>query len=98
MQPEEDELRKQVQELEKQLNSPTHFRGRLNELMSHARVHKTTLENRGLVKYSVDGSTLDQVKDFLNLQQGSITHLVDTVKSCLEYLQRMNEDFEKLGI
>lgn len=97
LQPDEKELRNRIQELDKQLNSSTQYRGRLNELMSHVRLHKATSENKSSGKYSLDDSTLDQVKEFLNLQQGSITHLVNTIKACMDYSVKLDEGLREFG-
>lgn len=97
IQPEEEDLKVKIQQLEKELNSPTHYRGRLNELMSHVRLHKATVEKRGDVKYYIDPNAVEWVKQFFCHQQESMSHLVGTIKKCKELVERMEEENEELS-
>lgn len=88
LQGDEEAVKKQLEQLEKEINSPTNFRGRLNELISQLRlVMALEAKNKGI--HSVEGTTLEQVKEFLVAQQSSIKHLVDTLHTSIEYAQGM---------
>jgi nuclear pore complex protein Nup54 len=87
--PEEEALKKKLEEITTDLNSPTQFKGRLNELLSQIRLHKSYTDPRTTTKYNVDATALGPVKEFLSIQQESVKHLVSTTKTDLETLKEM---------
>jgi len=96
VQPDEEVLKKKLEELSSDLNSPTQFKGRLNELLSQIRLHKSTADPRSSCKYSIDPCALPAVKEFLSIEQESVKHLVATTRSDLETLKEMMEGVIKL--
>ena len=81
IQAEEEQLKEQLEKLNEELNSPTQFKGRLNELLSQIRLRKAENEMRGSTRYTLEPTELAEIKEFLTMQQDSIKHLVDTTKT-----------------
>jgi nuclear pore complex protein Nup54 len=96
LQPEEEILKKKLEEMDSELNSPTQYKGRLNELLSQIRLHKSSLDGRPIPRYNIDPSSLIPVKEFLFIQQESVKHLVATIKSDEETVKEMGASINKM--
>ena len=75
-----------LENMNSEMNSPTQFKGRLNELLSQIRLHKSSNDNRTM-RYSVENSAISQIKEFLSVQQESLKFLIETSKSDFEQLK-----------
>ncbi|XP_072405722.1 nucleoporin p54 isoform X2 [Chiloscyllium punctatum] len=84
IQAEEEQLRVQLDTIQSELNAPTQFKGRLNELMSQIRMQNHVGAVRSEERYSVDGDLLGEIKQHLKLQQEGLTHLISVLKEDLE--------------
>lgn len=95
-QPEEDSIKKRLEEMDAELNSPTQYKGRLNELLSQIRLHRSSVEGRPIPKCNVDTLSLFPIKEFLGIQQESVRHLVATTKTDAESVKQMSETIDKV--
>uniref|UniRef100_UPI00398F4961 nucleoporin p54 isoform X1 n=1 Tax=Pristiophorus japonicus TaxID=55135 RepID=UPI00398F4961 len=84
IQAEEEQLRVQLDTIQCELNAPTQFKGRLNELMSQIRMQNHVGAVRSEERYSVDGDLLGEIKQHLKLQQEGLSHLISVLKEDLE--------------
>ncbi|XP_043917165.1 nucleoporin p54 isoform X2 [Protopterus annectens] len=64
VQADEEQLRVQLETIQSELNAPTHFKGRLNELMSQIRMQNHFGAVKVEERYSVDGDLLRDIKQF----------------------------------
>lgn len=96
LQPEEELLKKNIEDMDSELNSPTQYKGRLNELLSQIRLHKSTHDSRPTSRYNIDSTSLAPVKEFLTIQQQSVKHLVETIKSDQDCVKEMTESINKV--
>ncbi|XP_072352412.1 nucleoporin p54 isoform X2 [Scyliorhinus torazame] len=84
IQAEEEQLRVQLDTIQSELNAPTQFKGRLNELMSQIRMQNHVGAVRSEERYSVDGDLLGEIKQHLKLQHEGLSHLISVLKEDLE--------------
>ncbi|KAG8456842.1 hypothetical protein GDO86_002577 [Hymenochirus boettgeri] len=84
IQAEEEHLRVQLDTIQSELNAPTQFKGRLNELMSQIRMQNHFGAVRSEEKYYVDGELLREIKQHLKQQQEGLSHLIGIIKDDLE--------------
>ncbi|XP_041052309.1 nucleoporin p54 isoform X2 [Carcharodon carcharias] len=84
IQAEEEQLLVQLDTIQSELNAPTQFKGRLNELMSQIRMQNHVGAVRSEERYSVDGDLLGEIKQHLKLQQEGLSHLISVLKEDLE--------------
>ncbi|XP_063314756.1 nucleoporin p54 isoform X1 [Pelobates fuscus] len=84
IQAEEEQLRVQLDTIQSELNAPTQFKGRLNELMSQIRMQNHFGAVRSEEKYYVDGDLLREIKQHLKQQQEGLSHLIGIIKDDLE--------------
>ncbi|XP_045203679.2 nuclear pore complex protein Nup54-like [Mercenaria mercenaria] len=80
IQVDEEQLRVHLEAIQAELNHPTQFKGRLNELMSQIRMQNHLAASRSDVNYQIDPSMLHELKTLLKQQQEGLTHLIDIVK------------------
>ncbi|CAF97172.1 unnamed protein product, partial [Tetraodon nigroviridis] len=84
IQVDEEHLRVQLDTIQSELNAPTQFKGRLNELMSQIRMQNHFGAVRSEERYSVDADLLREIKQHLKQQQEGISHLISVIKDDLE--------------
>ncbi|XP_041107115.1 nucleoporin p54-like isoform X1 [Polyodon spathula] len=84
IQVDEEHLRVQLDTIQSELNAPTQFKGRLNELMSQIRMQNHFGAARSEERYSVDADLLREIKQHLKQQQEGLSHLISVVKDDVE--------------
>uniref|UniRef100_A0AAQ4RHS8 54 kDa nucleoporin n=1 Tax=Gasterosteus aculeatus aculeatus TaxID=481459 RepID=A0AAQ4RHS8_GASAC len=84
IQVDEEHLRVQLDTIHSELNAPTQFKGRLNELMSQIRMQNHFGAARSEERYSVDADLLREIKQHLKQQQDGLSHLISVIKDDLE--------------
>uniref|UniRef100_A0A8C3B1E3 Nucleoporin 54 n=1 Tax=Cyclopterus lumpus TaxID=8103 RepID=A0A8C3B1E3_CYCLU len=84
IQVDEEHLRVQLETIHSELNAPTQFKGRLNELMSQIRMQNHFGAVRSEERYSVDADLLREIKHHLKQQQDGLSHLISVIKDDLE--------------
>ncbi|KAM6902520.1 nucleoporin p54 isoform 1-T1 [Xenentodon cancila] len=84
IQVDEEHLRVQLDTIQSELNAPTQFKGRLNELMSQIRMQNHFGAVRSEERYSVDADLLREIKQHLKQQQDGLSHLINVIKDDLE--------------
>ncbi|XP_061189372.1 nucleoporin p54-like [Saccostrea echinata] len=94
IQPEEEQLRVQLEKIQLELNHPTQFKGRLNELMSQIRMQNHLAATRADVSYQMDPSLQQEIKQLLKQQQDGLKHLVDIIKEDAQDVQLMEQNLE----
>lgn len=89
VQADEEQLRVQLECLQAELNAPSQFKARLNEMMSQIRLQKSQAGERiGRAdgKYVVEGVVQEQLKQHLERQQVGLMHLIGIIKDDLQDL------------
>jgi len=86
IEPDEEQLRIQLESLQAELNAPMQFKGRLNELISQIRLQSQVKKSSSNISYSLDEQAKHEAKQFLSKQQEALLQLVSII----------NEDFEDL--
>ncbi|XP_078325734.1 nuclear pore complex protein Nup54-like isoform X2 [Crassostrea virginica] len=94
IQAEEEQLRVQLEKIQLELNHPTQFKGRLNELMSQIRMQNHLAGTRNDVSYQMDPSLQEEIKHLLKQQQEGLKHLVDIIKDDAQDIQLMEQNLE----
>jgi len=90
--PEEERLRSQLETIQTKLETPTQFKGKLNELLSQVRLQSQSSVLTGTNdKYSLDQFAVQDIKSALKDQQQAIQALVQIVKTDLKDLNVMVE-------
>ncbi|XP_049646209.1 nucleoporin p54 [Suncus etruscus] len=84
IQADEEQLRVQLDTIQSELNAPTQFKGRLNELMSQIRMQNHFGAVKSEEKYCVDSDLLREIKQHLKQQQEGLSHLISIIKDDLE--------------
>ncbi|XP_047229318.1 nucleoporin p54 isoform X2 [Girardinichthys multiradiatus] len=84
IQVDEEHLRVQLDTIQSELNAPTQFKGRLNELMSQIRMQNHFGAVRSEERYNVDADLLREIKQHLKQQQDGLSHLISVIKDDLE--------------
>ncbi|XP_072261605.1 nucleoporin p54 isoform X2 [Pyxicephalus adspersus] len=91
IQAEEEHLRVQLDTIQTELNAPTQFKGRLNELMSQIRMQNHFGTVRSEENYYVDGDLLREIKQHLKQQQEGLSHLTSIIKDDLEDIKLIEQ-------
>ncbi|NWU90825.1 NUP54 protein, partial [Upupa epops] len=84
IQADEEQLRVQLDTIQSELNAPTQFKGRLNELMSQIRMQNHFGTVRAEERYYIDADLLQEIKQHLKQQQEGLSHLISIIKDDLE--------------
>ncbi|KAM6346610.1 nucleoporin p54 isoform 3-T4 [Podargus strigoides] len=84
IQADEEQLRVQLDTIQCELNAPTQFKGRLNELMSQIRMQNHFGAVRAEERYYIDADLLREIKQHLKQQQEGLSHLISIIKDDLE--------------
>ncbi|XP_062991708.1 nucleoporin p54 isoform X2 [Elgaria multicarinata webbii] len=84
IQADEEQLRVQLDTIQCELNAPTQFKGRLNELMSQIRMQNHFGAVRSEERYYIDADLLREIKQHLKQQQEGLSHLISIIKDDLE--------------
>ncbi|XP_037121553.1 nucleoporin p54 isoform X4 [Syngnathus acus] len=84
IQVDEEHLRVQLDTIQSELNAPTQFKGRLNELMSQIRMQNHFGAVRSEERYNVDADLLREIRQHLKQQQDGLSHLISVIKDDLE--------------
>uniref|UniRef100_A0A4W4GCY0 54 kDa nucleoporin n=2 Tax=Electrophorus electricus TaxID=8005 RepID=A0A4W4GCY0_ELEEL len=84
IQMDEEHLRVQLDTIQSELNAPTQFKGRLNELMSQIRMQNHYGTVRSEERYIVDTDLLREIKQHLKQQQEGLSHLITVIKDDME--------------
>ncbi|ESO89471.1 hypothetical protein LOTGIDRAFT_192964 [Lottia gigantea] len=80
IQAEEEHTKVQLEAIQAELNHPTQFKGRLNELMSQIRMQNHLFTNRPDVNYHMDIELQHEMKQLLKQQQEGLEHLIQIIK------------------
>ncbi|CAG5135324.1 unnamed protein product [Candidula unifasciata] len=80
IQAEEETLKVQLEQLQAELNHPTQFKGRLNELMSQMRMQTQMSSGRTDSTYQMDSETQAEIRLILKQQQDGLQHLIEIIK------------------
>ncbi|KAK2172361.1 hypothetical protein NP493_969g00036 [Ridgeia piscesae] len=86
IQADEEQLRVQLEAIQAELNAPTQFKGRLNELMSQMRMQHQIGAARQESCYQIDGSVQAEIKQHLKQQQEGLQHLISIIKDDVDDL------------
>ncbi|KAI5936691.1 Nucleoporin p54 [Manis javanica] len=84
IQADEEQLRVQLDTILCELNAPTQFKGRLNELMSQIRMQNQFGAVKSKERYNIDADLLQEIKQHLKQQQEGLSHLISIIKDDLE--------------
>ena len=76
-------MRVQLDTIQGELNAPTQFKGRLNELMSQIRMQNHFGAVKSEERYYIDADLLREIKQHLKQQEG-LSHLISIIKDDLE--------------
>uniref|UniRef100_A0A1A8N2E5 54 kDa nucleoporin n=1 Tax=Nothobranchius pienaari TaxID=704102 RepID=A0A1A8N2E5_9TELE len=97
IQVDEEHLRVQLDTIQSELNAPTQFKGRLNELMSQIRMQNHFGAVRSEERYSVDAGLLGEIKQHLKQQQDGLSHLISVIKEDLEDIKLIEHGLSDRG-
>ncbi|XP_031716091.1 nucleoporin p54 isoform X2 [Anarrhichthys ocellatus] len=97
IQVDEEHLRVQLDTIHSELNAPTQFKGRLNELMSQIRMQNHFGAVRSEERYSVDADILREIKQHLKQQQDGLSHLISVIKDDLEDIKLIEHGLSDSG-
>ncbi|XP_020616032.1 nuclear pore complex protein Nup54-like [Orbicella faveolata] len=99
VQADEEQLRVQLECLQAELNAPSQFKARLNEMMSQIRLRQSQAGERlGRVdgRYVVEGVMQEQLKQHLERQQVGLLHLITIIKDDLQDLGTIERGLTEL--
>ncbi|CAH1776827.1 unnamed protein product [Owenia fusiformis] len=88
---EEEQLRVNLEALQAELNAPTQFKGRLNELMSQIRMQNQLVTSHVESSYQVDNSVQGEIKQHLKQQQEGLQYLIEIIKDDFEDLKLIEQ-------
>uniref|UniRef100_A0A671V6H9 54 kDa nucleoporin n=1 Tax=Sparus aurata TaxID=8175 RepID=A0A671V6H9_SPAAU len=97
IQVDEEHLRVQLDTIQSELNAPTQFKGRLNELMSQIRMQNHFGAVRSEERYNVDADLLREIKQHLKQQQEGLSHLISVIKDDLEDIKLIEHGLSDSG-
>ncbi|XP_072228469.1 nucleoporin p54 isoform X5 [Leuresthes tenuis] len=97
IQVDEEHLRVQLDTIQTELNAPTQFKGRLNELMSQIRMQNHFGAVRSEERYNVDADLLREIKQHLKQQQDGLSHLISVIKDDLEDIKLVEHGLSDSG-
>ncbi|KAK6976785.1 nucleoporin p54 [Biomphalaria glabrata] len=95
IQVEEETLKVQLEQLQVELNHPTQFKGRLNELMSQMRMQLQMGSGRSDPAYQINPETQAEIRTMLKQQQDGIQHLIEIIKEDAADLQLIEQGISK---
>uniref|UniRef100_H2ZJL8 Nucleoporin Nup54 alpha-helical domain-containing protein n=1 Tax=Ciona savignyi TaxID=51511 RepID=H2ZJL8_CIOSA len=78
IQPEEEHIRVHLESMFNELNAPTQFRGRLNELLSQVRMHHPSISSQPTSKLHPEA--MEEIRIHLRMQQEGISTLVNILQ------------------
>ncbi|XP_021324436.1 nucleoporin p54 isoform X5 [Danio rerio] len=87
----EEHLRVQLETIQSELNAPTQFKGRLNELMSQIRMQNHFGAVRAEERYRVDADLLREIRQHLKHQQEGLSHLISVIKDDLDDIKTIED-------
>ncbi|XP_067280661.1 nucleoporin p54 [Pseudorasbora parva] len=90
----EEHLRVQLETIQSDLNAPTQFKGRLNELMSQIRMQNHFGAVRSEERYRVDADLLREIKQHLKHQQEGLSHLISVIKDDLDDIKTVEDGLQ----
>ncbi|XP_058960768.1 nucleoporin p54 [Pocillopora verrucosa] len=99
VQADEEQLRVQLEYLHAELNAPSQFKARLNEMMSQIRLRQSQVGERlarADGRYVVEGAIQDQLKQHLERQQLGLMHLITIIKDDLQELATIERGLSEL--
>lgn len=99
VQADEEQLRVQLEYLQAELNAPSQFKARLNEMMSQIRLRQSQVGERlarADGRYVVEGAVQDQLKQHLERQQLGLMHLITIIKDDLQDLATTERGLSEL--
>lgn len=99
VQADEEQLRVQLECLQAELNAPSQFKARLNEMMSQIRLRQSQAGERlGPTdgRYVVEGVMQEQLKQHLERQQVGLMHLIGIIKEDLQDLATIERGLTEL--
>ncbi|EHB05835.1 Nucleoporin p54, partial [Heterocephalus glaber] len=83
-----EQLRVQLDTIQCELNAPTQFKGRLNELISQIRMQNHFGAVKSEERYYMDADLLHEIKQHLKQQQEGLSHfLISIIKDDLEVIK-----------
>ncbi|XP_057675765.1 nucleoporin p54 isoform X1 [Corythoichthys intestinalis] len=97
IQVDEEHLRVQLDTIQSELNAPTQFKGRLNELMSQIRMQNHFGAVRAEERYNVDTDLLREIRQHLKQQQDGLSHLISVIKDDLEDMKLIEHGLSDSG-
>lgn len=80
MQDTEEQFRAQLEALQSELNHPTQFKGRLNELLSQIRMQNHMTASRADTNYQMEPLMEEEIRELLKQQQTGIHHIIQLMK------------------
>lgn len=94
IQPEEEMLKGRLETLNAHLTNPTQFKGQLHEILAHIR----TVNNIGphSESYKIDPQVQEDIKQFLQMEQTGISHLVAIINNDLQALKIITEGMNQM--
>lgn len=95
----EEQLRAQLECLQAELNAPSQFKARLNEMMSQIRLRQSEAGERlgpGDGRYEVEDAMQAQLKQHLERQQVGLMHLIGIIKEDLQDLATIERGLTEL--
>ncbi|XP_056146661.1 nucleoporin p54 isoform X2 [Lampris incognitus] len=84
VQMDEEHLRVQLDTIQSELNAPTQYKGRLNELMCQIRMQNPLEAVGSEERYGINVDLLKEIKKHLKQQQEALSHLISIIKDDLE--------------
>nr|XP_002127610.1 nucleoporin p54-like isoform X2 [Ciona intestinalis] len=93
IQPEEEQLRVHLESMFNELNAPTQFRGRLNELLSQVRMHHPSYSSQPTSK--LDPESMEEIRLHLRMQQEGISTLVKILQDDFKDLRTIESSLEE---
>ncbi|XP_051962001.1 nucleoporin p54-like [Xyrauchen texanus] len=90
----EEHLRVQLETIQSELNAPTQFKGRLNELMSQIRMQNHFGAVRSEERYRVDADLLREIKQHLKQQQEGLSHLISVIKDDVDDIKMIEDGLQ----
>lgn len=89
VQSEEEVLKVQLEQLQMELNHPTQFKGRLNELMSQIRMQSQVGFGCDEPAYQMDANMQAEIRQILKQQQDGLQKLIEVIKEDSTDLEHM---------
>ena len=96
VQPDEEQLRVQLDGIQTELNAPMQFKGRLNELMSQIRLQSLASPSGASdAQFSLDPSALQEIRQHLKEQQKGLEHLKTIIHEDIEDLSIIEQGLQE---